>query len=71
MGGRRKFDTLRATMTPDQRQVVARKVAAMADEATNYTLDVAESAALAEALAKPAKANDALRELMRGKAPWE
>jgi len=71
MSGHRKVETLRATMTRDQPEAVARKVAAMTDEATEYTLDTAQSAVLADELAKPAKANDALRKLMRSKAPWE
>jgi len=71
MGGPRNFAERRAAMTPDQQAAVAQKVAAMTDEATEYTLDIAQSAVLADELAKPAKANDALRKLMRSKAPWE
>ncbi len=36
-----------------------------------FALDADQSTALAEALAQPPKANEALRKLMRSKAPWE
>jgi uncharacterized protein (DUF1778 family) len=36
-----------------------------------FALDAAQSVALVEALAEAPKANEALRKLMRGKAPWE
>ena len=71
MSGRRKFGTLRTAMTRDQQTAAAQKAAAMADDATDCSLDAAQSAALAEALTEPAKANDALRALMRSKAPWK
>ena len=35
-----------------------------------FTLDPPESEAFAEALANPPQANNALRKLMRSKAPW-
>lgn len=35
-----------------------------------FTLDTEQSGALADMLAHPPKANDALRELMRAKTPW-
>jgi uncharacterized protein (DUF1778 family) len=35
-----------------------------------FTLDADQSGILADVLANPPKANDALRDLMRSKAPW-